>query len=72
MKRKDYWPNNDADRVLLLQNLVTKLPNYLVALGITGAEQSFLNLAAGVAQSVCMYQDQSKPPAEIFASHPAP
>ncbi len=60
MKRQDYWPRNDAARVLFLQNIVTKMANYLTALQITGAEQSFINLAAAVAQSVCMYQDQSK------------
>ena len=60
MKRTNYWPDNDADCVLFLQNIATKMANYVTALAITGPDQSFINLAAALAQSVVMYQDQAK------------
>lgn len=60
MKRTSYWPDNDAECVLFLQNIATKMANYVIPLGITGPDQSFINLAAALAQSVLMYQDQAK------------
>ena len=60
MKRNDYWPDSDAECVLFLQNIATKMANYVTVLGITGPDQSFISLAAALAQSVLMYQDQAK------------
>ena len=51
-----------------LQNLCAKAPNYLVQLGITGAEQSFLNLMCGLCSALNDYQNRAKRFGEDWSS----
>ena len=68
MKRKSYYPSTTGAMLPFLQNICAKAPNYVVSLGITGPEQSFLNLMCSLWNALTDFQNRAKRFAEEWTS----
>ena len=68
MKRKSYYPGTAGAMLPFLQNLCARAPNSTTQLGITGPEQSFLNLMCDLWQALSDLQTRAKHFAEEWTS----